>query len=95
MAIVEHPRQASSNFSAPADLPEDRRLTVAEAAKAAGLTVSQVWVRINAGKLRAHRIALQPLPPPPPRNKRGKRPFVFVDIRDLEALIEPAAGVQP
>lgn len=90
MSTVEHGRPESSSFFTPPDLPpEDRRLTVAEAARAAGLIIPQVWSRINTGKLRAHVI-----PPPPPRNKRGRRPSTFIDRAELENLIEPAAGLK-
>jgi len=93
MSRLDHTRPLSTNFVAPADQPpEDRYLTVAEAAKAAGLTIPQVWARINTGKLRAHRITLQPLPPP--KNKRGQRPRAFIDLQDLEALIKPPAGLK-
>jgi hypothetical protein len=83
----------SSSFYTSPDLPPERRLTVAEAARAANLTVPQVWSRINTGKLWAHVI------PPPPVNKkrgkkRGRRPSNFIDLKDLEALIKPAAEGQ-
>ena len=91
MTTVDHSRTVSSSFYTPTDLPpEDRRLTVAEAAKAAGLTVPQVWSRINTGKLRAHVI-----PPPPVNKKRGRRPYTFIDLKDLEVLIGPTAEVKP
>jgi hypothetical protein len=80
-------RQLSRPSYAPANLPEDRRLTVAVAAKAANLTVPQIWYRITTGKLQVHVI---PPPPPPPRNKRGRRPSTFIDLKDLEALIKLA-----
>ncbi len=97
MSRLDHTSPLSRSFSAPTDLPpEDRRLTVAEAARAAGLTIAQIWARINTGKLQAYRITPEPLPPPPPRRKRGPRPSVFIDLKDLEALNEPVVGkVQP
>ena len=96
MSRLDRTHPLSRSFSAPTDPPPEGLLTVAEAARAAYLTVPQVWARIKTGKLRAHRITPEPLPPPPPRRKRGQRPSVFIDLKDLEALNEPAAGkVQP
>jgi hypothetical protein len=94
MTTVDHTRLESSNFFTPPDLPpEDRRITVAEAARAAGLTIPQIWSRITTGKLRAH--VIPPPPPPPPRNKRGRRPSTFIDRAELEALIGLAVKVRP
>jgi hypothetical protein len=91
MSRVDRTHPLSRSFSAPTDPPPEGLLTVAEAAKAAGLTIAQIWARINTGKLQAHRITREPLPPPPPRRKRGPRPSVFINLKDLEKLIEPAA----
>ena len=92
MFRLDHTRPLSSSSYTPPDLPpEERRLTVAEAARAANLTVPQVWSRITSGKLRAHVI-----PPPPVNKKRGRRPSTFIDLKDLEALIKPATeGLGP
>jgi hypothetical protein len=89
MPRLSHAHLVSRSFSAPTDLPPEGLLTVAEAANAANLTISQVWARIKTGKLRAHRITPKPLPPPPPKNKRGPRPSTFIDRAEIEALIGP------
>jgi hypothetical protein len=87
MPVCQPASDCQTKTLPPGRPPQERLLSVAEAAKVKGMSKSQIRLRIARGELRVYVV---PPPPPPPPPKRGRRPVQFVDVQDLEALIKPA-----
>ncbi len=68
--------------------PKDRLRSLAQASRISSLSEAQLRRRIKNGTLKAWVVP----PPPPPLTVRGRKPIVFVDVKDLEVLNEQAAG---